>query len=143
MLVHLTRKLYDEFVSYSTNSLPNEACGIILGEAYPARDELHALSFVPLRNRAVSPLHHFVIDPIELLPYLTNTVHKHPLIGLFHSHPTAAPIPSAEDLQTEWHTLPSYWILSLQHTANPDLQVYQLKKTTTTAYHKLSFVIGQ
>ncbi|WP_436237656.1 Mov34/MPN/PAD-1 family protein [Paenibacillus sp. LjRoot153] len=142
MSIHLSRQLYDEMVAHSRHSLPNEACGLLIREAsFSPSDELHIHSFIPLRNYAAHPTRQFTINPIDMLPYLTDI--RSTIVGIFHSHPTAAPIPSAEDLLTLWHTIPTYWILSLQHEENPDLQVYSLKKTTTTAYHKLSFVIGQ
>lgn len=141
MSVHLTMKIYDEIVSHSIRSLPNEACGILLGEASSLQtDELHVHMFIPLRNHAIHPTRQFAINPIDMLPYLNDNSRS--IVGIFHSHPTASPVPSAEDLLTLWHTMPTYWILSLQHEGNPDLQVYHLKKTTTTEYHKLSFVIG-
>ncbi|OCT11976.1 hypothetical protein A8709_29385 [Paenibacillus pectinilyticus] len=147
MIVHLNQRLYDEILSYSTRMLPYEACGILLGESDPTHEKhtykeiLRATNFIPFRNHAKDPTHQFLINPIDMLPYLSQT--SHPIMGIFHSHPTAAPIPSAEDLRTLWHTVPTHWILSLQQPDKPDLQVYQLKKTTTTTYHKLSFVIGQ
>lgn len=142
MSVHLPKKLYDEMVLHSLHSLPNEACGILLGEDPSLQtEELHVHTFIPLLNTAIHPTRQFAINPIDMLPYLSDR--NRPIVGLFHSHPTAPPIPSAEDLQTLWHMMPTYWILSLQRAGNPDLQVYRLKKTTTTAYHKLSFVIGQ
>ena len=139
MTVHLPTNLYDELVAYSTSSLPAEACGIILGTWHP--DRIYANEFVSLSNSAADPTVSFNINPIELLPYLHNQ--KQPVIGLFHSHPTAAAIPSHQDLQTLWHTIPTYWILSLQSPCQPELAVYQLKKTITTTYHKLALVWGQ
>ncbi|KRF03858.1 hypothetical protein ASG89_03635 [Paenibacillus sp. Soil766] len=142
MNIHLTRKLYDQMISHSMRSLPNEACGILIQEAsFSQTDELQIHTFIPLHNQAAHPTKQFTINPIDMLPYLTDE--RRTIVGIFHSHPTAASTPSAEDLLTLWHTIPTYWILSLQHEENPDLQVYSLKKTTTTAYHKLSFVIGQ
>ncbi|MDR6548925.1 Mov34/MPN/PAD-1 family protein [Paenibacillus qinlingensis] len=142
MSVYLTKKIYDELVSYSMRSLPNEACGILLGDSSSqSSTEIHIHTFIPLHNHAEHPTRQFLIQPIEMLPFLSDK--NLSMVGIFHSHPTAAPVPSAEDLSTLWHTVPSYWILSLQDESNPNLQVYSLKKTTTTAYHKLSFVIGQ
>ncbi|NQX61539.1 Mov34/MPN/PAD-1 family protein [Paenibacillus qinlingensis] len=142
MSIHLSRQLYDEMVSHSMRSLPNEACGILTQEAsLTPSDELQIHTFIPLHNYAADPTQQFAILPSDILPYLIDKRRR--IVGIFHSHPTAASIPSAEDLSTLWHTIPTYWILSLQHKERPNLQVYSLKKTTTTAYHKLSFVIGQ
>ncbi|WNR43181.1 M67 family metallopeptidase [Paenibacillus roseipurpureus] len=139
MNVYLSDMLYDAIVAYSTEALPAEACGIIVGVNHG--DHLQASKFFPLSNLAGDPAREFTINPLELLPYLQND--KQPVIGLFHSHPSAAAIPSERDLQTLWHTIPSYWILSLLKPSQPELAVYQLKKTITTTYHKLPLVRGQ
>lgn len=142
MSIHLARQPYNDMISHSMRSLPNEACGILIQDASSSSaDNIFINTFIPLHNHAAHPTRQFTIQPTELLPYLTD---KHrTIVGLFHSHPRAASIPSTEDLTTLWHTIPTYWILSLQQKERPDLQAYSLKKTTTTAYHKLSFVIGQ
>ena len=139
MSVYVTKTVYDDIISYSLHKLPNEACGLLLGEASPSQTHVH--TFIPLHNPAIDPTRHFIIHPIDMLPYLTNN--NRSVVGIFHSHPKAAPIPSNEDLDTLWHTIPTYWILSLQDIEKPNLQIFRLKKTTTTEYHKLSFVIGQ
>lgn len=109
MSIHLSRQLYDEMVAHSRHSLPNEACGLLIREAsFSPSDELHIHSFIPLRNYAAHPTRQFTINPIDMLPYLTDI--RSTIVGIFHSHPTAAPIPSAEDLLTLWHTIPTYWI---------------------------------
>ncbi|OAS22352.1 Mov34/MPN/PAD-1 family protein [Paenibacillus oryzisoli] len=141
MSILISRKSYDDMLTHSMRSLPNEACGILIQDASSSEYDVHIHTFIPLHNHAAHPTREFSIHPVELLPYLTDK--RRTVVGIFHSHPKAASIPSAEDLTTLWHTIPTYWILSLQQRENPDLQVYALKKTTTTAYHKLSFVIGQ
>jgi proteasome lid subunit RPN8/RPN11 len=111
--IQLSRKLYDEMISYSMCSLPNEACGILIQEAsFSPTKELHIHTFIPLPNHAAHPTKQFVIHPLDIIPYLADQ--RRTIVGIFHSHPTAVSIPSAEDLLTLWHTIPTYWILSLQ-----------------------------
>ncbi|NQX68136.1 M67 family metallopeptidase [Paenibacillus alba] len=142
MLVHIPMELYQRLVSYSRLQLPQEACGFILGSQLDNDiGERHAAAFAPLPNISKQPHTQFEINPTAMLPFLLDQ--EHPVIGIFHSHPTAPPIPSHHDLQSLWHTIPTYWILSLQQPDQPDLQLYQIKKATLTTYHKLSFVIGQ
>ncbi|SDO27446.1 Proteasome lid subunit RPN8/RPN11, contains Jab1/MPN metalloenzyme (JAMM) motif [Paenibacillus sp. yr247] len=142
MIVHLNEELYINLVLHSLQKLPEEACGFILGGQSPEKHGiLQARSFVPLRNCAKNPRIHFELDPEEMIPFLMDSIN--PVIGLFHTHPTAPPVPSNMDLQTLWHSIPTYWILSLQHPEQPELQLYQIKKATPTSYHKLAFVIGQ
>ncbi|NOU86801.1 hypothetical protein GC102_13585 [Paenibacillus sp. LMG 31460] len=140
--VYITEELYKGLISYSLQRLPEEACGFILGgQAHGKDEELQVSTFIPLRNIASNPRNRFEISPAELLPYLMDS--KNPVIGLFHSHPTAPPVPSEQDLQTLWHSIPTYWILSFQQLQHPELQLYQIKKAPQTSYHKLAFVIGQ
>ncbi|MEW9698523.1 M67 family metallopeptidase [Paenibacillus sp. SI8] len=139
MSVHIQTELYNQLVHYCRNSLPFEACGLITGKLTPLT--IDAVSLIPLRNHASNPLQHFQINPPEIIPYLMDTTIQ--IVGIFHSHPTAPPTPSEEDLATLWHTIPSHWILSLHDPNQVDLQIYHIKKATPTQIRKLTFVIGQ
>ncbi|MDQ0874118.1 proteasome lid subunit RPN8/RPN11 [Paenibacillus sp. V4I3] len=140
MRVHINEELYNNLINHSLKRLPEEACGFILGGQAPGKnEELQASTFIPLRNIASNPRNRFEISPVEMLPYLMDS--NNPVIGLFHSHPTAPPVPSEQDLQTLWHSIPTYWILSLQQPQHPELQLFQIKKAPQTTYHKLAFVI--
>lgn len=142
MIVRIKEELYNNLIMHSSHKLPEEACGFILGEqSQDTNGEIQALTFIPFRNCASDPRNHFEISPKEMIPYLMES--KNPVIGIFHSHPSAPPVPSYEDLQTLWHAIPTYWILSLKHPKQPKLQIYQIKKATQTTYNKLPFVIGQ
>ena len=72
---------------------PHEACGILLGVA--AAGGMHIDTYVPMRNVAPDPLHTFTPDPKMWIHAL---FHEARLIGLFHSHPNAPPVPSVHDL---------------------------------------------
>ncbi|MGG1551396.1 M67 family metallopeptidase [Paenibacillus ferrarius] len=142
MLIQLKEDLYGHLIAYSRGTFPEEACGVILGcPTEHDADVLYATTFIPLPNVAEQPTREFTMDPMDILPYLKPG--PTPLIGLFHSHPSAPPIPSCQDLQTLWHTIPTHWILSLQHQTAPELQIYQIKKAASTEYRKLPFALGQ
>ncbi|MDH6426467.1 M67 family metallopeptidase [Paenibacillus sp. FSL R7-0048] len=71
---------------------PHEACGVLLGAA--AAGGMLIDTYVPLRNVAPDPLHTFTPHPEEWI----NALYNEPtIIGLFHSHPHSAPIPSVAD----------------------------------------------
>jgi proteasome lid subunit RPN8/RPN11 len=74
------------------------------------------------------------MDPHELAAALARTPHDR-LLGIFHSHPQSPPVPSHSDLQTSWHTLPTYWIVSLQNAAAPTLRIYRLIRDGDSAAH--------
>ncbi|MGC5771250.1 Mov34/MPN/PAD-1 family protein [Paenibacillus pabuli] len=83
-----------EISKYMFLSLPMEACGVVLGEA--AAGGIRISRFQPIRNVAPDPLHHFLLDDAEWIRCVFN---EPQLIGLFHSHPRTAPVPSIEDLR--------------------------------------------
>ena len=139
LFVKLRTELYDKLIHYALNTVPYEACGLITGSI---RDcIIEAASLIPISNHSKNPGQQFIMNPQEMIPYLTDSTN--PVIGIFHSHPTAPPVPSDEDLETLWNTIPTHWILSLKTPDKPELQIYQIKKASTTSVHKLSFVIGQ
>jgi proteasome lid subunit RPN8/RPN11 len=124
MKISISSGLLPRLTEYCRSKLPEEACGFMIGER---RDgEIRAHDFCPVRNAAENRLHRFEMDPFEL----TAVLYRYPeprLIGLFHSHPDAPPLPSAHDRQTAWHTLPSYWIVSFQEPGKPSLTIYNKK----------------
>lgn len=71
---------------------PHEACGVLLGAA--AAGGMLIDTYVPMRNVAPDPLHTFTPHPEEWIDILFN---QPSVIGLFHSHPHSAPMPSAAD----------------------------------------------
>jgi proteasome lid subunit RPN8/RPN11 len=84
--IQLSRKLYDEMISYSMCSLPNEACGILIQEAsFSPTEELHIHTFIPLPNHAAHPTKQFVIHPLDIIPYLADQ--RRTIVGIFHSPP--------------------------------------------------------
>lgn len=73
--------------------LPHEACGALFGTCNP---ELIAVeNYRPLTNAAENPDHAFLLKPEEWVKccFAPN------FIGLYHSHPTTLPEPSATDLE--------------------------------------------
>ncbi|MFC5451709.1 Mov34/MPN/PAD-1 family protein [Paenibacillus aestuarii] len=140
MTIYLPSALFHELTVYSRKHMPHEACGFITG-SFNGKTEIQADRFISIRNSSSNPARHFTMNPTDLIPVLTDpSLH---VIGIFHSHPDAPPIPSFQDLNTEWHTTPSHWILSLLFPEAPSLHIYEIKKAPLTAYRKLPFVICQ
>ncbi|MBP2001276.1 proteasome lid subunit RPN8/RPN11 [Paenibacillus shirakamiensis] len=81
-----------QLVTHLYRELPNEACGALLGNL--DNNVLHIDRLQPIRNTAGNPKHAFHLDPSG---WISCSFHPH-LIGIFHTHPTSSPTPSAEDL---------------------------------------------
>jgi proteasome lid subunit RPN8/RPN11 len=127
MQVEIENGLRRRLTDYCRTVYPSEACGFIIGDSGPASGAMSARDFVPVRNVSPEPEHEFYMDPAELVALMAATPRER-LLGIFHSHPRTAPVPSAADLQTAWHTLPSYWIVSLMNISAPSIAVYRLER---------------
>lgn len=141
MVFTISHTLYNELCHYCHSKLPQEACGFITG--FPKEDGFQVVSFLPITNIASNPMQHFMMNPLELIPILYKRDDLNLLIGIFHSHPTKEAVPSQEDERTEWHSLPSYWIVSFEDHSQPILQIFEIKKANQASTRKLSFVIDQ
>ena len=88
-------KVAREIADHARAQYPAEACGLIAGR------EQQIMVAVGLRNVAEQPEKRFAIDPAEQLQALkTIDVEGLRWIGVYHSHPFSAPIPSSEDLDS-------------------------------------------
>ncbi|GIP56822.1 M67 family metallopeptidase [Paenibacillus sp. FSL W8-0186] len=85
--------VYKQLEQDSLTRYPHEACGILLGEI--AAGAVVIDGYVPVTNASAQPDRHFSLDPQE---WVKHSYHPK-LLGLFHSHPTAPPVPSAADLR--------------------------------------------
>ncbi|MGN7412062.1 Mov34/MPN/PAD-1 family protein [Paenibacillus sp. SAF-068] len=110
---YIPSSVEQEMCKHMFLSLPQEACGVMLGET--AAGGIRISRFQPIRNVAPDPLHHFVLDNAEWI----RCVFSEPkLIGIFHSHPQSRPVPSLEDMQA----LPAFaGLLQMYLIGSPDL----------------------
>lgn len=83
-----------QIAEHAFRGLPYEACGVLRGKA--AAGGMRIDNFLPMRNVAPDPLHHFILHPEE---WTKQCLRGEGLIGLFHSHPHSQPTPSDEDLR--------------------------------------------
>jgi proteasome lid subunit RPN8/RPN11 len=90
--ISLTTGQIQELVSIAKNVLPNESCGLLLGENDAVAEIL------PMRNVDESPLT-FSIESTELVDAYNLAESKGlQVIAIFHSHP-AQPSPSSTDIK--------------------------------------------
>ncbi|WP_426452362.1 M67 family metallopeptidase [Paenibacillus sp. S-38] len=135
--------IYREMVRYGLSLLPEEACGVLSG--FRTSEGLWTVNrFDPVANLAPQPRITFEMDPSGLIPVLhAAEQQRQSIVGIVHTHPASAPIPSPRDLSTSWHTLPSHWILSLQNPSVPTAGVYRyfIDPTGTQRFEPLPFLI--
>jgi proteasome lid subunit RPN8/RPN11 len=91
---------------------PNEACGLIVGDA-PAADGGVALEYVPMRNKAASP-YRYEIEPTDLLRLTIETDDAdHVFWGIVHSHTHTPAVPSPTDIGLAFYPESLYILISL------------------------------
>lgn len=80
---------------------PREACGILFGRV--ERDQRIVEGFRPTRNRWSGRADRYRVDPESLRHALSAEDRGGPrVLGFYHSHPDAAPVPSITDREWAW-----------------------------------------
>lgn len=114
--VTLPGLIRDEIVRHARVEVPNEACGIVVGDR-PAADGGQALRWVPLRNHLASPFR-YAIDPEELLRLTIETDDADEVFwAIVHSHVASPARPSPTDLRESHYPDSLYLLVSLDPSA--------------------------
>ncbi len=99
-------------VEHARAGLPNEACGLVVGDR-PAADGGRALRWVPTRNRAASP-YRYEIDPDDLLHLTIETDDADEVFwAIVHSHVASPARPSPTDIGLGFYPDALYVLVSL------------------------------
>ncbi len=110
--LRLSQQQVQSIVDHCIQSLPDEACGLIAGK------KEKAARIIPIKNVSDNPKRHYQMDANGQLKAL-KLIDDEALdwIGVFHSHPDSAPIPSQEDIREAELNTPDivHLIVSLQH----------------------------
>ena len=83
------------------SAYPNEGCGVLLGRIEDSRREV--IRAVPSKNRWDERSDRYLVDP-ELVHRLMRTEEEDGLsiVGFYHSHSDADPLPSTTDRDLAW-----------------------------------------
>ena len=102
----------DAIIAQARAEYPNEACGLIIGDA-PASDGGRALRFEPARNKAASP-YRYEIEPADLLRLTIATDDADEVFwGIVHSHTHSPAVPSPTDVGLAFYPDALYVLVSL------------------------------
>ena len=110
----------EAIVAQARAEYPNEACGLIVGDA-PAADGGGALRYETTRNKAASP-YRYEVDPPDLLRLTIETDDADEVFwGIVHSHTHTPAVPSPTDIGLAFYTEALYLLVSLsEDEAGPD-----------------------
>lgn len=99
-------------VAHARAELPNEACGLVIGDR-PAAEGGRALRWAPVRNRAASPFR-YEIHPEDLLRLTIETDDADEVFwAIVHSHVGSPARPSPTDIGLAFYPDALYVLVSL------------------------------
>ena len=105
---------------------PNEVCGLLAGRGN------QILEAIPVQNIAEQPKTRYQMEPTEQIRALKQ-IEKDDLewLGIYHSHPNSAPIPSPTDISKSTDSSLIHMIVSLK-SRKPALKAWQIDETSIT-----------
>jgi proteasome lid subunit RPN8/RPN11 len=99
---------------------PEECCGLMIGK-FENNQKVKVVHYVRRAKNTFAEkekYHRYTIDPREFITIETEAEQKgKEIVGIYHSHPNAAAMPSKFDLEHAWPTL-SYLVIEIRN-ANP------------------------
>jgi len=129
--VSLPRAIGNAIVQHARREVPNEACGIVVGDR-PAAEGGSATRWVPLRNPLASP-YRYAIDPDDLLRLTIETDDADEVFwAIVHSHVASPARPSPTDLRESHYPDSLYLLVSLDPgeagpgSAAPSLRAWRI-----------------
>ena len=130
--VDLPETVREALIAQARAEYPNEACGLIIGDAWAAHGG-RALRYEPTRNEAASP-YRYTIHPSDLLRLTIETDDADEVFwGIVHSHTHTPAVPSPTDvgLATVYRD-PLYVLVSLsgdeadRTTGEPSVRAWRI-----------------
>ena len=125
--VRLSREIRDAIIRHARAELPNEACGLIVGDA-PAADGGVARRWIPLANALASPFR-YEIGPADLLRVTIETERADEAIwAIVHSHVASPARPSPTDIRQSFYPEALYVLVSLDAAeADPETGIESVR----------------
>ena len=129
--VALPAAIREAIVAQARAEYPNEACGLVIGDA-PAAASGHAGRYVPTRNKAASPSR-YEIDPQDLYRLTVETDDADEVFwAIVHSHTHSPAAPSPTDIGLAFYPDALYVLVSLSEdeadpaTGQPGIRAWRI-----------------
>lgn len=135
-VVHLPRPLVNQLLHLAQDAPDREVCGLI-----GARDGLPNQRH-PVRNIADDPARHFLLDAGEQIAILRELRERgEELFAIFHSHPDAPAVPSAEDVDMAAYPQALHLIISLGTKGVLEMRGFRLD-SGARRFEEVSLLLG-
>ena len=125
MVVKIAKKAYNGMIKHAEEGYPNEICGVMLGKEGVVTDYKRCKNLNKERAR----------DRYELDPLSFNEADEFArkneleILGIYHSHPDHASLPSETDRQRAWPNW-GYIIFSINNGSYNDARLWYLDEKT-------------
>jgi proteasome lid subunit RPN8/RPN11 len=127
IVARISLALVDELVDWARKGYPNEACGIVAGDAFAGAGG-RATRFVPTGNAERSPFR-YRIDAEEQLRAFTDIEDSGEEIwGIFHSHVRSPAVPSPTDVGLAFYPGSLYLICTLSDPDAPVVRAWTIEE---------------
>jgi proteasome lid subunit RPN8/RPN11 len=123
LVVRLPRALREAMIGHCRAALPNEGCGLLIGQR-----DAQVATVIELRP---TPNERASADRYEIAPESVLAADRDAramgalVLGAFHAHPLAAAVPSLTDRAEAWPDW-CYLILGLRQPGAPELRAWRL-----------------
>jgi proteasome lid subunit RPN8/RPN11 len=139
-VARIPRVIADAIVAQARAEYPNEACGLIVGDAYAGGDGA-AIRYAACRNKAASP-YRYEIHPDDLLRVTVEADDADQVLwGIVHSHVKSPAVPSPTDVGLAFYPEALYLLVSLaDDQAHPVTGARSLRgwRITDRAVHEVA-----
>lgn len=119
-MVYLKKQHLAEMIAHAREEAPLEACGILAGT------EDHVVKLYRARNADCSPVS-YRLQPEEQYRIFMDVEEKGwDILGIYHSHPTSAAVPSGIDLKQAYYPEAVYFVVSLADPVKPHVRAFRI-----------------
>lgn len=119
--LYIYKEIKDKIISYSTINLPQEACGLLVGQ------DNWMSQFIEMENVFHSK-YRFEMEPNALMRVINWLERqKMNLLGIMHSHPAGGEKPSQEDIERYYYPQTAMIICSMGLNNDWKVSSYQIR----------------
>ncbi len=122
----IPRVIINKILGHAQRSAPNECVGILSG------NDRDVSGWHPLHN-SLAETNRFLADPTEQITLFKELrTAGREILAIYHSHPTAPPVPSALDLSQSQYPDALYLIVSMSTEGRIEVIGYKIKDGQAT-----------
>ena len=128
-MIYLTEQQAGILIEHSKREVPNEACGILVGEYAGPTGRKGKVRTVYQMNNTDRSSRTFLMDPKEQLKVMKEIRDLDlQMVGIYHSHPGTEAYPSMRDIEFAYYPGVSYIIISLKDNDNRDIRSFKIEE---------------